>query len=223
MAPEAPSVAHPPAPPVPPPAPVAPPVEPTPPADVEHTAVLPTTPGYAPPAAAATPAAERPMYVEERVESRKPRKEKAKKEKAPAVPKPPKDRPPLVSSLPEIAPVPASAIVGAVVGLLACGATWLALQGCEAIRGTSSCGGPGFLVLVAILILLVLAGVGLLRLVRVPQPPSTSLLAVGLLSMITLLVFSSWIFEWWSVLVITPLSAGCYVLAQWVTRHSADE
>lgn len=183
-------------------------------ADVEHTAVLPVTPA----APAMAPAEDRPAYVEERVEARAP-----KKQKAPVVPKPPKDRPPLVSSVPEIEPVPASAIVGAIVGLLACGATWVALQGCEAIRGTSSCGGPGFLVLVAILVLLVLAGIGLLRLVRVPQPPSTSLLAVGMLSMITLLVFSSWIFEWWSILIVTPLSAGCYVLAQWVTRHSADD
>jgi hypothetical protein len=174
------------------------------------------------------------MYVEERADGKpakapkppkpakapKPKPEKA--EKAPRVPAPPKDRAPLVS-VPEMAAGVGSAIVGLLVGLLACGATWASLQGCEKIRGTSSCGGPGFLVLLAILLVLVVVGALLLRLFRVPQPPSTSFLAVGLLSMLTLLVLANWIFEWWMVLVIPPLAALCYVLAQWVTRHSADD
>lgn len=169
------------------------------------------------------------MYVEERLDAKpaktkpaKPKREKAVREKTERVPKPPKDRAPLVS-VPEMAPEIGAAIVGVLVGLLACGATWASLQGCEAIRGTSSCGGPGFLVLLAILLLLVVVGALLLRLFRVPQPPSTSFLAVGLLSMLTLLLLASWIFEWWMVLVIPPLAALCYVLAQWVTRHSADD
>lgn len=164
------------------------------------------------------------MYVEERVDS-KPAKaakpEKQPKEKAPSVPKPPKDKAPRVPTF-DIEPVPGAAITGVIVGLLACGFTWLSLQGCEAIRGTSSCGGPGFLVLLVILVILVFAGAGLLRIFRVPEPPSTSFLAVGLLSMLTLLVLTSWIFEWWMVLIIPPLAAGCYVAAQYVTRHSAD-
>ena len=159
------------------------------------------------------------MYVEERVEAKA---RKPKREQYTPTPKPPKDHAPLVS-VPEMAAEAGAAIVGLLVGLLACGATWASLQGCEAIRGTSSCGGPGFLVLLAILLVLVVVGVVLLRLFRVPQPPSTSFLAVGLLSMLTLLFLASWIFEWWMVLVIPPLSAGCYVLAQWVTRHSAED
>lgn len=165
------------------------------------------------------------MYVEERVDAKAAKAAKPPKpklEKAPRVPKPPKDRAPLVS-VPEMAAEVGAAIVGLLVGLLACGATWVSLQGCEAIRGTSSCGGPGFLVLLVILLLLVVAGAFLLRLFRVPQPPSTSFLAVGLLSMLTLLLLASWIFEWWIVLIVPPLSAGCYVLAQWVTRHSAED
>lgn len=161
------------------------------------------------------------MYVEERLDA-KPRKEKAPREKtvrekAPSVPKPPKDRAPRLPTFPDTDPTRACAIVGVVIGLLACGATWLSLQGCEAIRGTSSCGGPGFLVLLVILVLLVLAGSLLLRMFRVPESPSTSFLAVGLLSMLTLLILTNWIFEWWMVLIIPPLAAACYVVAQFVT------
>jgi hypothetical protein len=125
--------------------------------------------------------------------------------------------------LPRISGAMAAVVTGLIIGLLACGATWVSLQGCEAIRGTSSCGGPGFLLLLAILIVLVLAGSVLLSLLRVPEAASTSFLAVGLLAMLVLLVLTSWIFQWWMVLVIPPLAAGTYSLAHWVTAHAGED
>jgi hypothetical protein len=126
-------------------------------------------------------------------------------------------------AMPRISGQKASAITGLIIGLLACAGTWISLQGCEAIRGTSSCGGPGFLLLLVILIVLVLAGSGLLTLLRVPEASSTSFLAVGLLAMLVLLVLTSWIFHWWMVLIIPPLAAGTYSLAHWVTTHAGED
>jgi hypothetical protein len=140
-----------------------------------------------------------------------------------ATPRGPRFQAPKVPALPLISGVKASVITGLVIGLLACASTWLSLRGCEAIRGTSSCGGPGFLLLLAILIVLVLAGSAILSLLRVPEAASTSFLAVGLLAMLVLLVLTNWIFQWWMVLIIPPLAAGTYALAHWVTTHAGDD
>lgn len=125
--------------------------------------------------------------------------------------------------VPNVGARKAAAFTGVLIGLLACGATWLSLQGCEAIRGTSSCGGPGFLLLLVILVLLVVVGAAVLKLLRVADHAATSFLAVGLLAMLVLLVLTSWIFEWWIVLIIPPLAAGTFMLAQWVTSHAGTE
>ena len=62
---------------------------------------------------------------------------------------------------------PAAVVTGLVVGALLVALVWAALQGCEWVRGTSSCGRPGFVVLIAILVLLVIAGRVLLTRFRV--------------------------------------------------------
>ena len=50
-------------------------------------------------------------------------------------PRPPRPRRQL--SLPALGPLPAAALTGVVVGLLAVGLTWLAERGCVELRGTS--------------------------------------------------------------------------------------
>jgi len=129
--------------------------------------------------------------------------------------KPPK--PPREYSLPPVSGMTVSVLTGIFVGLLACGATYLGLQGCESIKGTSSCGGPGFFLLVAIMILLVVIGSFIMKAFRVTDPASTAFLAVGLLAVIVLLFFVDVIFNWWMVIVIPLVGAGTFALSHWVT------
>lgn len=120
-------------------------------------------------------------------------------------------------SRPSIGGMPAAIITGAVVGGITVGLTWAALRGCEAIKGTSSCGGPGLLLLVAILIAMILVGSLLLRGFGVPDPGSTSFLAVGLLAVLALLFLVDALFNWWMVIVIPVLAILTFALSHWVT------
>jgi hypothetical protein len=112
---------------------------------------------------------------------------------------------------------PAAILTGLLVGAVIVAATAGALRLCTRIKGTSSCGGPGFFLLVAILILAVLLGAAMLRAAAVPQPGSTSFLAVGLLSVVTLLVLVDSIFEWWMIIVIPVVSVATFLLSHWIT------
>ena len=146
----------------------------------------------------------------------------ARTEKAKPVKSPKPARPPRELSLPAIPALAAAIVSGVLVGILACGATWLALQGCQAIRGTSSCGGPGFLLLLAILVGLVLVGSALLKVFRVPDSGSTSFLAVGLMAVIVLLFLVDVLFDWWMILVIPVVAAATFALSHWVTARFSE-
>lgn len=102
--------------------------------------------------------------------------------------------------------------------------TYGAIAGCKAVRGVSSCGGgPGFFILVAIVVLMVLLGTGLLRLLKVGDPGSTSFLAVGLVAVISMLVLLDVIFAPAMFVVIPVLSALAFLLAHWVTTRFDEE
>lgn len=127
-------------------------------------------------------------------------------------PLPPKE--PLRIELPGMV---AAVVTGLIIGSLTVGLTWLGLRGCEAIEGTESCGGAGFFMLVAILVLMILFGSWLLKTFVVTDPGSTSFLAVGLAVVITLLFLIEVIFEWWMVIVMPLLFVATYALSHWVT------
>lgn len=128
---------------------------------------------------------------------------------------PRESRAPLVNGL------TAAVITGLLIGALMVGLTAASLRLCESVRGTSSCGNPGFLLLVAILIATVVLGSALLRFWRVPDPGSTSFLAVGLLAVLTLLFLVDVLANWWMIIVIPLLSALTFVLSYWVTTTLA--
>jgi hypothetical protein len=117
---------------------------------------------------------------------------------------------------------PAAALTGLFIGALIVAATAGSLHLCTALKGTSSCGGPGFFLLVAILVVAVLLGAAMLRAARVPEPTSTSFLAVGLLSVVALLFLVGSIFEWWMAIVIPLASVATFLLSYWVTTTFID-
>lgn len=128
-----------------------------------------------------------------------------------------KDRFEPLMRLPDLDPRAAAAVTGAVIGVLAVAATFASLHLCGLVKGTTSCGGPGLILLVAILVALVFLGSTLLRGFRQPDPFSTSFLAVGLLAVIALLFLVEVLFSWAMIIVIPLVSAGTYVLSHWVT------
>jgi hypothetical protein len=112
----------------------------------------------------------------------------------------------------------AAALAGLVTGAVIVGLTSASFGLCNSIRGTNSCGNPGILLLVAILVVAVVLGSVVLRLLKVPEPGSTSFLAVGLTSVVALLFLVDLLFEWWMVIVIPLVSVATFVLSHWVTE-----
>ena len=112
----------------------------------------------------------------------------------------------------------AAGVTGLVVGLLVVLLTAGSLRLCESVRGVSTCGGgPGFTLLVAVMVAMVLLGGTLLRLARVPDPMSTSFLAVGLTCVLSLLFLVDVLQEWWMVIVIPVMTVATFLLSHWVT------
>lgn len=110
------------------------------------------------------------------------------------------------------------------VGAAGAGATYGALAGCEAVRGVSTCGGaPGFFVLVAIVVAMVLLGGALLRALRVHAAGSTSFLAVGVVVVVVMLTLLDVILSAWMFAVVPALAALGYLLAHWVTTRFDGE
>ena len=124
----------------------------------------------------------------------------------------------------QVSGLPAAALTGVAVGGLAVLLAWLAGVGCEAVRGTSACGGgPGLLILLVVLAALVWAGSLLLRVLGVPHPGSTSLLAVGILAVLVLVFLLGSLDEAWALVAVPVASAISYAVSWWVTAAVGDD
>ena len=122
-------------------------------------------------------------------------------------------------SFPALPPLAAAAITGAVVGGLAVLLTWLSTTACDAVRGTSSCGGgPGFLILVAMLVVLAYAGALLLGALGVPEAGSTSVLAVGITAVLVMLFLLDSIDDGWMVIAIPVVAVLAFIASWWITN-----
>lgn len=116
----------------------------------------------------------------------------------------------------------AAVLTGAVAGLLIVALTSSSFRLCESVKGTSSCGGPGIFLLIAIMALAVLLGTAMLRMFRLRDPGSTSFLAVGLLCVLTLLFLVDVAFDWWMIIAIPVISMVTFALSHWVTVALID-
>ena len=116
--------------------------------------------------------------------------------------------------------LPASLLTGVVVGLLTALLGYGSQRLCEAVRSTSSCGGAGVLMLVAILVAMTLLGSALLRAFLVPDAVSSSVMAMGLLAVLVMLFLMDAAFSPAMFVVIPVLAAGCYAAAHWVSTAS---
>jgi hypothetical protein len=111
----------------------------------------------------------------------------------------------------------AAALTGAVVGLALVGLTSVALHLCTSWRGTSSCGRPGILLLLAITVVVAVLGAMLLRLLGVATAWSTSLLGIGLLVVLVLLALAAVGDRGPAVVAVPLLSVLTHLAARWLT------
>jgi hypothetical protein len=124
---------------------------------------------------------------------------------------------------PMLAHYPAAALTGGIVGLTMVVLTGLSLRGCEAIRGTATCGGgPGFLLLLATFIVSVMLGNAILKSFQVPDPGSSSFLAVGLVAVVALLLLIDALDSWVMLIVIPVISVAAYLVSVYVTKTFVD-
>lgn len=140
---------------------------------------------------------------------------------SPLLTAPPEARPRQRRRLRVPAPL-AAALTGAVSGLALVGMTAGSLHLCSSMRGTSSCGTPGILLLLAATAAAVLLGAVLLRVAGVAAPGSTSFLGVGLLVVLVLLALLGVLDEWWVVIVVPGLAILTHLAAWWLTTAYAD-
>ena len=124
-------------------------------------------------------------------------------------------------TLPAVGGMAAAVITGVLVGILTVGLVWASTRLCEVVRGTSSCGGPGYLLMLAIVVAMALLGAVLLRVWHLPEPGSTSVLAVGLMAVVALLLVDL-LFSWWMIVVIPAVTALTFALAHRLTASFAS-
>lgn len=125
--------------------------------------------------------------------------------------------------LPELAAGTAALLIGAAMGLLGCVLTYLGLKGCELVTGTDSCGGPGLLVLVLIVVAMIVLGAVLLRMFKVPEAANLSFLGVSIMLVLALVFLIDHLYAGWMFIAIPVLTALSFSVAAWVTSRYTDD
>lgn len=114
-------------------------------------------------------------------------------------------------ALPQLARVPsplAALIVGAICGALVVGLVFSGERGCDAVSGSSSCGGVGMLMLTVILVGAYALGVLLLRMFGVDEPGLTAFFGIMLPLVVVLAFLTDQVFSS-SMVLILPALAAC--------------
>jgi len=155
-----------------------------------------------------------PLFADEAPATARPEEES---EPAPAPEPAPEPKRKAKRTAPALGGMTAAIVTGAFIGLLLVGLTWGSLHLCELLRGTSACGKPGFLVLLAIMVILIVVGALLLRAWGIKDPGSLSFLGVGLIAVLLLLFLVEMLFNWWMVIVVPILGMVSFALAYWLS------
>jgi CDP-diglyceride synthetase len=113
-----------------------------------------------------------------------------------------------------------AAASGLVVGIAMVGMVALGTVGCDAVRGTPSCGGPGLLILIATVALAVLGGCFLLRFGQVRDSGTVSFLAVMCVASVVLLFLIDLTYSPWIWLILPVISAAAFPVAAYVVGRS---
>ena len=130
---------------------------------------------------------------------------------------------PALPALPTLPGWAAAVLGGLAAGLGLVAFTWLGFRGCEAVRGTSSCGtGPGMVALVLVVVLAVVLGGLVLRALKVPDPVLTSFLGTGMTGIVCLLFLVDQLDHWSMVLVVPAITVATFLVSWKVTTTYVD-
>jgi hypothetical protein len=116
-------------------------------------------------------------------------------------------------------PMPlAAAVTGLVCGLVATALVWSGERGCDAVRGRPTCGGYGFFMLIAIIVICYLVGVALLKAFAVREPGVTAFFGMTLPLLVVLGFLLDDVSETWMAIAMPLLVAVGFVLSAYLGR-----
>jgi hypothetical protein len=120
-----------------------------------------------------------------------------------------------------VSPSVGAAASGSLVGFGSVVLGSLGMRACDSLGDSPSCGGPGLLLLVGIVVALVVLGSVLLAYVNVPQPALVSLLGVTLAGVTVLFGLVEGTSSVWKWLAMPLLGAGSFALSHLVLSTAA--
>jgi hypothetical protein len=117
-------------------------------------------------------------------------------------------------------PIPlAAAATGLLVGSASALLVWLGMTGCDAWRGSPSCGGGlGVGMLTAVVLISWIIGRFLLGFAEVPDALMVSFLGVAVVMIVVMLFLIDETFSVWMWLVMPLLTAATFVTSAWLVR-----
>lgn len=113
-------------------------------------------------------------------------------------------------------------LVGLLAGFALVFATNATLRACDAAKGTSSCGGPGLFLLLAILLLILVGSRSLLKLWGFDDAGTVAFLGLGLTAIVALLFLTAHLLSITMVLVIPALCVATFLIGGWLATTMAE-
>lgn len=114
----------------------------------------------------------------------------------------------------------AALLAGLAAAIVLVGGTLAGLGLCDAVRGTTTCGGAGGLVgMLLIGVAAVAAGALVLARGEVEYPVATSLFALMLVAVVALVFFPGLLLGWIGAVLTALVSVAAYALGYWVTNR----
>jgi hypothetical protein len=117
---------------------------------------------------------------------------------------------------PPLPPTVAVVVAGILCGFLTVGFVWLSERGCDASRGTPSCGALGLPLLILTVVVTIVAGAYMLRRLMQPNPVLVAFLGVTFMLLIVVGLLADRLFTPWSLLVVPALTAATFLVARFV-------
>ena len=112
--------------------------------------------------------------------------------------------------------------IGLLAGFAIVGLIGLMLQACDSARGTTSCGGPGLFVLLAILALITVGATRLLRIWGFTDAGTVAFLGIALTGIVVLVFLTTHLQSLGMVLVIPMITMFAFLISDWVSATMSE-
>jgi hypothetical protein len=112
--------------------------------------------------------------------------------------------------------------IGLLAGFAIVGLIGLTLQACDSATGTTSCGGPGLFVLLAILALITVGATRLLRMWGFSDAGTVAFLGIALTGIVVLVFLTTHLQSLGMVLVIPMITMFAFLISDWVSATMSE-